>query len=206
MSKDFLAGPVGSLEARITPPPETHRRAAQPERWAVLCHPHPQFGGTMDNKVVTTLEKAFQANGMGTATFNFRGVGHSEGEYDNGEGEQNDLRAVVRHLKDHYAAEAITLAGFSFGGYIAAKMHEELQADHLCLVAPAVSLYDFSSVHIHIPWVLIQGGEDEVIPAQEVLAWALKQPSMPDIYWRARSSHFFHRQLVWLKQVVGLSY
>ncbi len=196
----LIDGEVGALQLKIVEP------TTKDNSWVVICHPHPSFGGTMDNKVVTTLQKAFAYLGYGTLVFNFRGVGSSVGEYDGGVGEQDDLVAVVNWLKDNFIVENFTLAGFSFGGYIALKKAQYLQADNLCIVAPAVGMYDFSGININTKWTLIQGGEDEVICAKEVLDWAMKQPVVPDVYWRSSSHHFFHKQLVWLKKVICLVY
>lgn len=195
----IIKGEAGDLEIRLT--------RADSDKWLVVAHPHPQFGGTMDNKVVTTVEKAFQSLGYNTVAFQFRGVGQSHGEYDGGEGEQRDLAHVVAYIKELYSVHYIVLAGFSFGSYVAIRQAETLNADSLLVIAPPVNLYDFSQLQIeNLPWVLVQGGEDEVVPAQEVLAWVRAQQNQPDIYWRAGASHFFHRQLVWLKKVIQLTY
>ena len=114
----------------------------------------------MDNKVVTTLAKAFVGQGYGTLVFNFRGVGASEGDYDNSIGEQDDLTSVVAFLKIQHSVEQLTLAGFSFGGVIALKQAEKLVVDKLYLVAPAISLIEVGEIKINQPWVLIQGGND----------------------------------------------
>jgi alpha/beta superfamily hydrolase len=194
----LISGAVGEIELRLSEP------TSKKNSWVVICHPHPSFGGSMDNKVVTSLQRSFQSLGYGTIEFNFRGVGESSGEFDDGEGEQDDLVAVVSWLKDNFTVAELILSGFSFGGYIALKKSQNLQADKLCIVAPAVGLYDFNAIQIDISWTLIQGGQDEIVCASEVLEWAMKQPVLPDIYWRSTSSHFFHKQLVWLKQVVSL--
>ncbi|BBP42875.1 alpha/beta hydrolase [Thiosulfativibrio zosterae] len=196
----IIAGAVGDLEIRINPPSDGHR-------WVVISHPHPQFGGTMDNKVVTTLEKAYQSIGFGSVVYQFRGVGLSAGEYDGGEGEQADLAAVVNWLTNEYTPSYLVLAGFSFGAYISLKQAATLEPDHLLVVAPPVNLYDFSAIQLpSVSWTLVQGSADEVVPALEVLDWALKLENMPDIHWRSGASHFFHRQLVWLKKIVLMAY
>lgn len=195
----FIKGPSGQLEIRLT------MAAIATESWGVVCHPHPQFGGTMDNKVVTTVEKAYQLQGKNTLVFQFRGVGQSEGNYDGGEGEQQDLAAVVNYCRQTYSVGKLSLAGFSFGAYIALMQAPSLQVDALLAIAPPVNLYDFSAVNLNeMPFRLIQGGEDEVVPPDEVLSWARNLSQMPDIYWRASASHFFHRQLIWLKNIILL--
>lgn len=210
MSKTII-GEVGDLEIRLSLPGEkiSSKQTADninQSAWVVLSHPHPQFGGTMDNKVVTTMERTFQSLGYGTLAYNFRGVGASEGEYDGGDGEQQDLSRVVGWLRENYPVENLILAGFSFGSYVCLKQCNALNADAICTVAPAIGLYDFSEIQVSVPWVLIQGGKDEVVDCQEVLAWALSRSVLPTIYFRKPVSHFFHRQLVWLKQVLMLEY
>jgi len=96
----------------------------------------------------------------------------------------------------------LILAGFSFGSYVSLQAQAQLMPDFVLAVAPPVSLYDFSSIEVTRPWMVIQGGADEVVAAQEVLDWVRQQHNAPDLYWRAEASHFFHRQLVWLKGVV----
>lgn len=196
----LIEGHAGQLELRLF-------EAEKPGRWVVLSHPHPLFGGTMDNKVVTTMERAFQAAGFSTITYNFRGVGHSEGEHDNAQGEVDDLLAVVHWLKAHFSVDDLQLAGFSFGAYISLKALTQLESElsRIITVAPPVGLYDFSTIHpVNVPWVLIQGGGDEVVSAPEILAWAMSGDKQPDLYWRAHASHFLHGELVWLKKVIGL--
>jgi len=196
----MIDGVVGKLEVRASGLSENKKGLA------VICHPHTLYGGTMDNKVVVTVEKALQQQGFATVCFNFRGAGKSEGAYDEGKGEQADLAVVVTWAKEQMDETAhLLLAGFSFGSFVATQAHEDLQADALLLVAPPVSLYDFSPLQPKVPWHVIQGGEDEVIEAQAVLDWVRKQPNQPDLYWRGQASHFFHRQLVWLRGVVSVA-
>lgn len=210
----FIEGPSGQIETRILLPgarqDESLKKGAKNHQaWVVISHPHPQFGGTMDNKVVATLEKSFQALGYGTLVFNFRGVGASEGSYDGGTGEQQDLATTVAWLRAQFDVKQLILAGFSFGTYISLKQHEALQADGLCLLAPPVNLYDYSQFRLNgKPCSVIQGGVDEVVPAEEVRDWIISQQvdsadsAKLDVYWRAEASHYFHRQLVWLKQLI----
>ncbi|MBD3612344.1 MAG: hypothetical protein HUJ13_08050 [Hydrogenovibrio crunogenus] len=205
MTPDFIAGQAGRLEIRMTRPGQNltaNLPSDSPHKWVVLSHPHPQFGGTMDNKVVTTMEKTFQSLGYGTLAYNFRGVGKSEGNYDGGEGEQQDLYDVVCWLRENVGLAELVLAGFSFGSYITLKQVDRIQPTAICTVAPPVSMYDFSGIQPIMPWYLIQGGQDEVIDAKEVLDWAMQLKKQPDIFWRGEASHFFHRQLIWLKKIL----
>lgn len=182
-----------------------------PIKLVVLSHPHPLHGGTMNNKVVTTLERAFQTLGYITVAYNFRGVGQSSGVHDHGVGEVEDLLQVVEWAKARFKSTHLTLAGFSFGSYVLLRAYklfnESLAVDALCTVAPPVGLYDFSAMHpLQAPWVLVQGGQDEVVPAVEIAHWALSGEVQPDIYWRADASHFFHGELIWLRSVIRLAY
>lgn len=201
---ELIAGETGTLEVRHFGLADAER-----QRLAIICHPHTLYGGTMDNKVVVTIERALQAQGFATICFNFRGAGRSEGAYDNGVGEQADLARVQDWGFQQRAAAGVKtlqswLSGFSFGSYVVLKTHSQLKADQLLLVAPPVGLYDFSDIEVSVPWSVIQGGQDEVVDAQEILSWLRQQAPMPDLYWRSGASHFFHRQLVWLKGCVAL--
>lgn len=196
----LIDGAVGALELRVGATP-TH----QPPGLVVISHPHPQFGGTMDNKVVTTLEKTFAHAHWQTVCYNFRGVGKSEGDYDGGQGEQQDLAAVVEWARTQFADLPLTLAGFSFGSYVSLQQAQTLAAQQVISVAPPVGLYDFSGIKLSsaVRWSLIQGGQDEVINAAEVLSWARQLEYRPDVYWREQASHFFHGELLWLRKVVA---
>lgn len=196
----LIDGAVGALELRVGSTP-TH----QTQGLVVISHPHPQFGGTMDNKVVTTLEKTFSQARWQTVCYNFRGVGQSVGEYDGGLGEQKDLAAVVEWAREQFVDMPLTLAGFSFGSYISLQQAQTLAAQQVISVAPPVGLYDFTSIKLSadMRWSLIQGGQDEVINSTEVLSWARQLEHRPDVYWREQASHFFHGELLWLRKVVA---
>ena len=199
----LILGPVGNLEIRIKPCAQD----VDSGKAVVISHPHPLYGGTMNNKVVTTMERAFSSLGYTTVAYNFRGVGESEGEYDNGIGEQVDLITVLDWLSSKYQISHTVLAGFSFGSYVSLNALAKCKVDAICTVAPPVGLYDFSVINdVDIPWSLIQGGQDEVVSAQEILDWAMNQENKPDIYWRDGASHFFHGELVWLRKIIELSY
>lgn len=202
-TSQLIQGTSGAIEIRA------HKASSEfAEKLVVLSHPHPLYGGTMDNKVVTTMERAFRSLGFHTVAFNFRGVGESQGEYDNGEGEQQDLKAVIEWARLHFNTDDVVLAGFSFGSYVILKGLPLYSNVHsICTVAPPVGLYDFSTVNAcNVNWSLVQGGQDEVIDAQEVLGWALSCQPQPDLYWRAGASHFFHGELVWLKKLITSIY
>lgn len=129
----MIPGPAGDLEAHYTP-------LAGAERTAILCHPHPQYGGSMHDMVLGALEQALIAEGVSCLRFNFRGVGRSAGSYDDGLGEADDLRAVIRFLELNYPTDHLVLAGYSFGGAVVLAIEAETSADMLVLIAPAIGL------------------------------------------------------------------
>ena len=198
----LIEGPVGALECRVgkVKPGKT------PPGLVVLSHPHPLHGGTMNNKVVTTMEKAFHQAGWQTIAFNFRGVGRSEGSYDEGRGEQKDLAAVVTWAQGLFGELPLALAGFSFGSYISLMQAKTLQVQKLVTVAPPVNLYDFKALELpkEMDWSLIQGGQDEVVPPYKVANWMRGIEPRPDVYWRESASHYFHGELIWLRKLVTL--
>lgn len=196
----MIPGPAGTLEGRIVVN-ESRRR------WAVLCHPHPRFGGSMNNKVITTVERALQQKGWNTLVFNFRGVGRSEGDYAQGVGEQADLLAMLDWLRTHHPVEQLLLGGFSFGAYVSLKVWPKVDPDALLSIAPPVGLWDFASIETPTPpWVVIQPGADEVVAPQAVWSWLGGLSVRPTLYWRAGVSHFFHHQLIWLREAIKLEY
>lgn len=199
----IISGPSGNIEVRIK-----QNESAKHSKLVVISHPHPLYGGTMNNKVVTTLERAFYSLGFHTVAYNFRGVGASQGEYDNGEGEQQDLQAVLKSTQQLLKPEQTVLAGFSFGSYVLLKgLANYSDVDGVCTVAPPVGLYDFSKIEpVELPWIMIQGGKDEVVDAKEIMDWAMSQKPTPDIHWRAHASHFFHGELVWLRKLIESVY
>ncbi len=208
---ELISSQNGLIEVRYKGLPSESGGSHKPVKLVVLSHPHPLYGGTMSNKVVTTMERAFHALGYVTVAYNFRGVGKSEGEHDHGMGEQDDLVQVVEWARVRFKSTHLTLAGFSFGSYVALKAYKTfnnvLSVDALCTVAPPVGLYDFSEIHpVKVPWSLIQGGKDEVVSAPEILQWAMADELQPDVYWRAEASHFLHGELIWLKNIILLAY
>ena len=183
----LIDGVVGKLEVRIDSAADG---VALPI--AVICHPHPVHGGTMDNKVVYCLARELVALGLAVARFNFRSVGASEGDYDQGRGEQDDLRVVVEHMRSQFPGRPLWLAGFSFGGYIAACASQKCAAQHLILVAPAVTGDYFDvEANVEIPGVLIHGSEDQLIAPVAAREWADRQAG-PIAYVQIEGGdHFF---------------
>lgn len=193
----LLPGPAGDLEVVATPASE----AAQKQAVAVICHPHPMFGGTMNNKVVTTLERTFKELGLSTVRFNFRGVGKSAGTFDEGRGEKQDLLAVIDWVKATRPIDALWLAGFSFGGFIAASVAVELPVAQLVTVAPQVSR--FKEAHltsVTVPWVLVQGEDDEVVSPAETFEWIETINPQPVLIRMPAAGHYFHGKLLELRQ------
>ena len=170
---------------------------------AVICHPHPLYSGSMNNKVVFTIAKTLNKHNIPVMRFNFRGVERSQGSYDNGVGEKEDLRVVTELMTSLYPNKSIWLGGFSFGSYIAASMQQTLNAKYLITVAPAVTSFDFNAFpEPNCSWLLIQGLADEVIDANEVLKWANNLQIPPRIHTLEDTSHFFHRRLVDLAKII----
>lgn len=192
----MLAGAIGDLETITDIPPEaTHA--------VVICHPHPLFGGTMQNKVVHTLAKTFVELGMATVRFNFRGVGKSAGEYDQGIGETDDALAMIKWLQTQLPQAKILLAGFSFGSYVAARAANVFPAEYLITIAPAVEHFDFTPLqNIHCPWLVVQGEQDEIVPPELVYQWAASRHPSPKVIRLPEVTHFFHGHLLTLRDIV----
>lgn len=192
----LLNGPVGSIEALVA-----HPGVKAGESIAVICHPNPTQGGTMHNKVVTTLHKVFTLAGITTVRFNYRGVGNSEGSFAQGVGELDDLLAVIAWVKFHFPAAPIMLAGFSFGGYIALQGASRIDARALLTVAPSVGHFDCSDLApISCPWVVAQGEDDDVVPMALVLDWLQTRKESPIVLSFPKTGHFFHGKLLDLRE------
>jgi hypothetical protein len=186
--RELIPGPAGRIECAVDEP------EGAPRGVALIAHPHPLYGGTLDNKVVQTLARAFVELGYSAWRPNFRGVGASEGRHDEGRGEMDDLAAVLAHLK----AEQPVLAGFSFGAALQARIAMKARPRRMVLVGLAVT-------HQQVPAVpadtlLIHGEKDDTVPLADVLAWALPQ-DLPVIVVPG-ADHFFHRRLNILRAIV----
>ena len=189
-----VAGPAGPIACAIDTPPGPLRGVA------VLCHPHPLHGGTLDNKVVQTLARAFVQLGWRSVRFNFRGVGESAGAWDQGRGEVDDALAVIAAQRK--PGEALVLGGFSFGGYVAScaaqRLPEPERPVRMVLVGPATSNFPVAAVPADT--LVIHGEADEVVPLQATLDWA--RPQTLPIVVVPGVGHFFHGQLPLLKSLV----
>lgn len=195
-----LSGPAGQLQTLVEWP--SSPTSANPPI-AVICHPHPPDGGTMTNKVVGTLAKAFTDSGFIAVRFNFRGVDGSEGVYDRGRGELSDCAAVLAWVREHRPDAPLALAGFSFGAWIALKAAEQAAPALMVSIAPPVGFRDFGDVrHPACPWLAVQGGADEIVPASGVLDWLHRQQPAPEIEIMPDTGHFFHGKLVPLRERV----
>jgi len=193
-----VAGPVGPLQAIAGEP----RGSAQP-LYAIVCHPHPLYGGTMDNKVVYTLAKALQSVGAATLRFNFRGVGNSAGEYDGGAGETQDAAAVAAYGAARWPGKRLVLAGFSFGAFVALRLSLAVEAAHLITVAPPVGRFDFSALGApQCPWLIVQGDADDVVDPNAVITWARGLAAAPKLVVLPGVGHFFHGRLAELGDTV----
>jgi alpha/beta superfamily hydrolase len=171
---------------------------------AVVCHPLPTEGGTMYNKVVTMAARALRECGVDTVRFNFRGVGASEGAFDDGDGEGEDLRAVAAWVRAQRPDAALWLAGFSFGAYVSLRLAAELQPAVLVSIAPPVGRgWDFTGiVPPACPWLVVQGEADEIVDPQAVFDWANRLPDPPELVRMPDTSHFFHRKLMDLRGAI----
>lgn len=193
----FIQGSEGPLEA-VVQTPET-----PVNRVAVVCHPNPLQEGTMENKVVTTLVRTFNALGMAAVRFNYRGVGKSAGEYGNVRGEVADCMAVITWAKSEWPTAKLWLAGFSFGAYIAAEAATKVPTEQLISIAPSVDRMPYESLpKVACPWLVIMGEEDEVVLPESVYAWFDKLDANKTLIKFPTTGHFFHGKLVDLQHVI----
>jgi len=192
----YLRGPVGKLECVSDVPDPADERPAT----IVLCHPHPEHGGTMHNKVVTIMERSVRELGLRTIRFNFRAAGESEGEHDDGYGETDDLFAVIEWVRRSRPDDELWLGGFSFGSFIALRAAQNLKLGQLITIAPPVDRYEFSQMqHPQCPWLVIQGDEDDVVALEDVNCWIEKVDPQPEYLIMEQADHFFHRRLMDLR-------
>jgi len=192
-SNPLIDGPTGALEVIFTKP------EGVPSALALICHPHPQFGGTMDNKVVQTLAKAFAELGCATMRFNFRGVGKSAGVFDDGVGETEDAAAALAWARSQVPeGTPLLAAGFSFGCFVQTMLLPRSQPQQLVLVGPAVNRFKIPEVAKDT--IIIHGEEDDVVPLADVMNWARPQGLPVTVFPGA--GHFFHGRLTELKAVI----
>lgn len=188
-----ISGPSGQIEIVVNDPTE------QRIGIALIAHPHPLHGGSLDNKVTASIAKTLAASGYVCVRPNFRGVGNSEGEYAHGEGEAEDMLAVWHFVSAKFANLPLLLAGFSFGAYVQAKIAPQLPARGLILVAPAINLFAFDS--LAAPACVIHGEQDELVPLAAVKEWTAAH-AVP-LHVVAGAGHFFHRHLQHLNRLLA---
>src|SRR5213078_620559 len=186
--REFVAGPAGRIECAVDSPEAAARG------FALIAHPHPLYGGTLDNKVVQTLARAFVELGFEAWRPNFRGVGKTEGVHDEGRGELEDLAAIVAHLKP----ARLALAGFSFGAGVQVMLAQRVKAEKLVLVGVAVTRFQLPSVQAGT--LVIHGEHDDTVPLATVLDWA--RPQDLPVVLVPGADHFFHRKLHILRELV----
>lgn len=194
----LFQGAAGQIEVMTTVPETTLPKAS-----VIICHPHPLYGGTMTNKVVSTLARAFNNLGLRTVRFNFRGVGKSEGVHDEGRGETADLLELAQWLKTLFPHDPLWLSGFSFGGFVAAKAATQISVDQLVTIAPQASRFVSPPLPpVSSPWLIVQGEADEVVPPQELYDWLLTREPAPTLIRLPGAGHFFHGQLLVLRETI----
>lgn len=194
----LLPGPAGALELATAPGVAPLRQGV-----GIICHPHSLFGGSMDNKVVTTVERALRELGLATVRFNFRGVGRSAGNFDEGAGERADLLAVVAWVRRVCPQAEVWLAGFSFGAFVSIGAAAEIAPAQLISVAPPVGRFAFDAIAWpDCPWLVVQPEADEVVEPAAVFAWADRLGARIDLVRIAQTSHFFHGQLPTLRAAI----
>ena len=196
--KFYLTGRAGRMECLLDEPDDA------PRGIALVAHPHPLYGGTMDNKVAQTLARAFVGLGYVTARFNFRGVGESEGTYDDGRGEVDDMEVMLDHMLKEYPGLPFALSGFSFGTFVQAQLQQRLEtqgrpAERLALVGTAAGKWPMPPVPADT--ILIHGELDDTIPLSQVFDWA--RPLDIPVTVIPGADHFFHRKLVHIKNLVA---
>lgn len=187
-----IDGPDGKIEVVINDPGQTRRGIA------LVAHPHPLHGGSMDNKVVQTVADTLFELGYVAVRPNFRGVGQSEGSYDHGKGEVEDMLATANFVLPKYPDLPLILAGFSFGAYIQCQVCRALSPQRVVLIGPAVNLFEFGTAPDGV--VVIHGEKDELVPLSAVQAWSA--PLGVQVKVVANADHFFHRKLSDLKRTI----
>jgi uncharacterized protein len=200
-SKTTIQGPAGTLELMVDAPQLEPGQLSRGT--AVIAHPHPLFGGTMENKVVQTLARAFVQSGWQAVRFNFRGVGASQGTYDEGRGELQDLLAVVAQR----ATGDLALAGFSFGAFVtsqaAAQLATQRPLSSLVLIGTAASRFAVAAIpeDLHPRTLVVHGEQDDTVPLSDVMNWA--RPQKLPVTVIPGVEHFFHGQLPLLRSLVA---
>lgn len=194
-----MPGPAGRLQAALTLPAKT----TAPLGVAVICHPHPLYGGTFDNKVVTTLARCCTQLGIAALRFNFRGVGDSAGQYSDGMGETEDALTALEWALQETGAVHHIWAGFSFGGWIATRAALARPPAQLVTIAPALRDFDNDALSaVNFPWLLVHSEDDEVVNCAETLSRVTALRDRVDVRMLQGAGHFFHGRLDDLREIV----
>lgn len=196
-----LPGPAGAIEYAVDRPDDD--TPARP-LVAIVCHPLPTEGGSMHNKVVTMTARALRELGATTVRFNFRGTGASEGSFDNGDGEVEDLKAIVAWAREQHPDAALWLAGFSFGAYVSLRAAAAVNPAVLVSIAPPVGRWDgFDQIATPtMPWLVVQGEADDVVDSQGVFDWLKRIKAQAELVRMPDTGHFFHRKLIDLRGAI----
>lgn len=193
---DYIPGPSGLLEIQIRQPEQLN------DYLMIACHPNTKGGGTMQNKVVSTTVKVANQLGMIGLAFNFRGAGNSQGKYNDGHGEVQDLLAVIAWCRQAYSSKLILVSGFSFGAYVSLNSVQQLAISGLVLIAPPVNLWSFKNLSLPtFPTYIIHGQQDTLVPLEGVEQW-LTPSHLHKLTVIEHAGHFFHGQLIPLRKAV----
>lgn len=196
LNRTCFPGPAGQVECLIEMPDES------PKGIMLICHPHPQFGGTMDNKVVYSLARSGVSAGWTSLRFNYRGVGKSAGAYDDGVGELEDAVSVLLTALS-YQPGRIILAGFSFGAALALRLSGRINAERVISVAPPLGYFENETLpEPECPWLVIHGDQDEVVSCADTLSRLEALQRKPEIQILEGAGHFFHGRLTDLRNIV----
>ncbi len=194
----LVDGTAGRLEAILELPGCSTPRAA-----AVICHPHPMHGGTMQNKVAHTLSRAFTGQEITALRFNFRGVGKSDGEFDEGDGELEDVLSAINFVRDRCPGSPVWLAGFSFGAAMAIRAAIRTNVAGLISVAPAAFRFaEIETPQPTCPWLIVHGENDELVDINDTIDWVNSMAPGPELCVFPETTHFFHGKLIELRNVV----
>lgn len=194
----LIEGPVGQIECLVE-----ELSGPGSEVAAVICHPHPLFGGSMENKVVHTVSRALHRLNINTVRFNFRGVGQTSGEHDEGRGETDDAVAVVDWAMQHFEARQLWLAGFSFGAWIAVRVAAQRQCTQLITIAPPVQRFAIrDEPQPECDWLIVQGSADELVDCDAVIAWVNELQPGPELVVLPGVDHLFHGALTELRETL----
>ena len=197
----LLRGPAGKIQALVAVPAQ----AASPGGFAVVCHPHPLHGGALTNKVAYTLASSALSHGLAAVRFNFRGVGKSEGAYDEGRGEVEDALAVIEWMRARVPGGRLLLAGFSFGAFVSLRTAARAQPALVVTIAPPFKYFASEPLPPRpaAPWLVVHSTDDEVVPYADTQAVLERYQPPPELVTLTGAGHFFHGKLGQLQAAVS---